>query len=581
MADKSEMDVDGQTEPLNSYSNAVRIKKEPTIKDDLPDEEDAPPAFGPAVLGLHRVGTKLPPKPAPSEPLQKLNARGMPARIRKKNRFIFVDDFVNTSPPRQSPKRTAKMIKSPVKPSIKKQKSPSKTPKTTLEKQDDKIEATGNTSSDQKSAFNKIGMRLRNLLKLPKAHKWVCFEYFYSNIDKVLFEVDNDFMICLKETFPQLARSKVTRIQWAKIRRTLGKPRRCSAAFLTEERADLERKRSLIRYIQQRKVTTITSKDFPSEIPMQLVVGTKVTARLRKPQDGLFTGSIDAVDTSNNTYRITFERPRLGTHSVPDFEVLSNEPPETISLSTITQKFRPHHIMQEILNLYQTPNRNINQSQGDPLIGHSEINLHQREGTIGGYPYTMLELIVKLTKILHAKKGKIARLKEYNCEAEKNKSFGCKLSDDFERKYAAVVIDLENMNMDLQEYINQIQMYCQDIAPGPSLAAMLAPSHLREKCQEEASVLVEKNNNGSLKSQKILELIKDLTALMFQVKSLSDSDQNAYELSILQGTMEQIKTKMNPQQQKLFQNTVEIHMQRIQMGLGQVNVNSFFSSPKE
>jgi hypothetical protein len=27
-------------------------------------------------------------------------------------------------------------------------------------------------------------MRLRNLLKLPKAHKWVCYEWFYSNIDK-------------------------------------------------------------------------------------------------------------------------------------------------------------------------------------------------------------------------------------------------------------------------------------------------------------------------------------------------------------------------------------------------------------
>ena len=39
-------------------------------------------------------------------------------------------------------------------------------------------------------------------------------------------------------------------------------------------------------------------------------------------QDGLFVGQIDAVDTSNNTYRITFDRLGLGTHSVPDYEVL-------------------------------------------------------------------------------------------------------------------------------------------------------------------------------------------------------------------------------------------------------------------
>ena len=30
----------------------------------------------------------------------------------------------------------------------------------------------------------RLGVALRNLLKLPKAHKWVCFEFFYSNIDR-------------------------------------------------------------------------------------------------------------------------------------------------------------------------------------------------------------------------------------------------------------------------------------------------------------------------------------------------------------------------------------------------------------
>lgn len=39
-------------------------------------------------------------------------------------------------------------------------------------------------SSPDRKIGQKIGMRLRNLLKLPKAHKWVCYEWFYSNIDK-------------------------------------------------------------------------------------------------------------------------------------------------------------------------------------------------------------------------------------------------------------------------------------------------------------------------------------------------------------------------------------------------------------
>lgn len=541
---------------------------------DLPEEEEEPPAFGPAALGLHRVGTKLPPKPTPSEPVQKLNARGMPARIRKKNRFIFVDDFVNTSPPRQSPKRTPKILtKSPNKQtSAKKQKSPSKVQRN-IDRYEDKTETVGNQSPDRKSG-QRIGMRLRNLLKLPKAHKWVCFEYFYSNIDKALFDGENDFIICLKESFPQLTNRKLSQVQWAKIRRMMGKPRRCSQAFFAEERKELERKRKLIRYIQQRKTADICIKDLPNEIPMQLVVGTKVTARLRKPQDGLFTGCIDAVDTSNNTYRITFERPKLGTHSVPDYEVLSNDPPDTFSLSSITHKFRPRYVMQEIFNLYQPSMPSNNNSQGDPMIGCTDITKHI-DSTVGGYPYQFLELIVKLTKILHAKRAKINRLKEYNSEAEKRKSFGQKMPEDFERKYAAVVIDLERMNMDLQEYINEVQIHCQQIAPGPSLAAMLAPSHLREKCREEASFLVEKNNNGTVKDSNIIDIITDLTALMLQVKSLSDSDQNAYELSVLQGTMDQIKIKLEPQHQRIFQNNVEIHMQRIQMGLGQMSSTSY------
>ena len=145
----------------------------------------------------------------------------------------------------------------------------------------------------------------------------------------------------------------------------MGRPRRCSQvlkiipscrclnnqfflsqAFFNEERGELAKKRQKIRLVQQRKVSDMASlcRDLPDLIPMPLVIGTKVTARLRQPQvgiilyfkvifkfckpfflhlkDGLFVGQIDAVDTSNNTYRITFDRQGLGTHSVPDYEVL-------------------------------------------------------------------------------------------------------------------------------------------------------------------------------------------------------------------------------------------------------------------
>ena len=83
------------------------------------------------------------------------------------------------------------------------------------------------TSPEKKSA-QQLGVALRNLLKLPKAHRWVVFEFFYSNVDRALFEGETDFMVCIRESFPQLKTRRLTRVEWCKIRRLMGKPRRCS-----------------------------------------------------------------------------------------------------------------------------------------------------------------------------------------------------------------------------------------------------------------------------------------------------------------------------------------------------------------
>lgn len=227
------------------------------------DDDVEPPAFGPAALGLHRVGTALPQREKSNKPIQVLNARGMPARIRKKNKLFYDDDIVNDtktvriSPTKKNVKSTP--IKTPIKlplhspnkSHLKKRKgnvskylkSPAsaskpsllsdlkKTPKTkgtmhfrfTQKKSASKsssadvqsisetkdLSAKNDTSVASSSASipnsstagspsssaitavdrtisQRIGMRLRNLLKLPKAHKWVSYEWFYSYIDKPL-----------------------------------------------------------------------------------------------------------------------------------------------------------------------------------------------------------------------------------------------------------------------------------------------------------------------------------------------------------------------------------------------------------
>lgn len=60
------------------------------------EELDPIPELGPAALGLQRVGTQPPAKPNSSaQPVQALNRRGMPVRIRKKNKLFYDDVLIN------------------------------------------------------------------------------------------------------------------------------------------------------------------------------------------------------------------------------------------------------------------------------------------------------------------------------------------------------------------------------------------------------------------------------------------------------------------------------------------------------
>jgi len=61
----------------------------------------------------------------------------------------------------------------------------------------------------------------------------------------------------------------------------------------------------------------------------------------------------------------------------------------------------------------------------------------------------------------------------------------------------------------------------------------------------------------------------DFAFLPVDFQSLSDADRNAYEVKVLQGSMDEIRARLSPQNQQMFQNCVEIHMQHIQLGLGQ------------
>ena len=117
-----------------------------------------------------------------------------------------------------------------IKPSAKKVVKPKKLSKASLSKS---LNATQASEAEKlppidKKACQRVGLRLRNLLKLPKAHKFVMYEFFYSTIDQPLLFGGSDFEMCLRQTFPNLKSRMMTRTEWNKVRSVLGKPRRMS-----------------------------------------------------------------------------------------------------------------------------------------------------------------------------------------------------------------------------------------------------------------------------------------------------------------------------------------------------------------
>uniref|UniRef100_T1P8Y8 DIRP protein n=1 Tax=Musca domestica TaxID=7370 RepID=T1P8Y8_MUSDO len=587
-----------------------------------------------------------------------LNARGMPARIRKRNRLFFDDDIINDDKP-------LRMSLSPRKNSLK-MNSPHKTPTKILKKRkgvasrymrsDEKRHHSPSTSSGgrggnslnttpksgsgrnnpstlsgsslgsiipaDKKIGQRIGLRLRNLLKLPKAHKWVIYEWFYSFIDKPLFEGENDFQVCLAESFPNLRTRQLTRAEWQKVRSLMGKPRRCSQAFFDEERRELEKKRQKMRFMQSRRSGEVKDmnflRDLPDKIPLTLPVGTKVTARLRVPQDGIFSGTVDAFESMTSSYRVTFDRPGLGTHSIPDYEIVSDNFNEMLPLQCITKDFRP-----SLMSVYNGATRNtmspmragggglrqvrssynMNLNKSDPLLGEVIDSPFKnpiiREENINGYPPKLLETLVRLKRALKIKQSKLMRLNDMNNEAELKVSQqlvaahnnsgssssdesqnvnaadanGPQLSEEFQRRYASIIISMEKMNRDIQDYLNEVQSFASDITRDPTVQAMLTPSYLREKCREAAEEAVQRNSQGILKNKNILSLIKKLATVLLVASHLS-SENSSQVNKVLEGCIEEVRSSLCGVNVETFQKHVQIHLHHIRLGIGQSMMNT-------
>jgi protein lin-9 len=301
------------------------------------------------------------------------------------------------------------------------------------------------------------------------------------------------------------------------------------------------------------------------------------------------TGIIDAVESAINSYRIKFDRPGLGTHSIPDYEVYANEEIDTLPIISITKDFRtkhnvPYYTLSPLqktgpLSSFPMKSNTRAHNKSDPLLGGDSYPIMNKmadmlslpKTSIGGFPLKLLELIIRMKKTLSAKQMKIMRLKNMNAEAEIYKSYGDPFPDDFQKRYANLIVGMEKLNRDMQDYLAQIQNCAKDVIKEPQALALLTPFYLREKCREMGTQTVDKNNGGAITDTNMIRLISDLSMIMWVASNLNNNDQYSHVMKVLESCMEETKSRLDPENIPIFQKSVQAHMLHIQLGLGHLN----------
>ncbi|KAH9298276.1 hypothetical protein KI387_029958, partial [Taxus chinensis] len=174
---------------------------------------------------------------------------------------------------------------------------------------------------------------LIHCLSSAKLRQWCLYEWFYSAIDLPWFE-RNEFVEYLNHAglgnVPRL-----TCIEWAVIRSSLGKPRRLSTQFLQEEREKLDQYRKAVRKIH-RDVHTGVCNVFPADLALPFSVGQQVIVCHPKTRE-IHSGTILTVGWNRCT--VQFHRAELGVESVLDIDCMAINPLENMP-ETLRRKIR-------------------------------------------------------------------------------------------------------------------------------------------------------------------------------------------------------------------------------------------------
>lgn len=320
----------------------------------------------------------------------------------------------------------------------------------------------------------------------------------------------------------------------------------------------------------------------PQEIPLPLSIGHRVYAHISSPENGVFLGTIAAVDTVEHTYRVVFDRNTIGSQTVADYNIKSLNACQIVPIKAYVQTYRPKstqitphkflqtptntmYLLDELSNTGLTTPQTSNliiQSHlssnllNDPMLGVSsplkllDDPLHHymtansattdpnSNGLLGGFPIRLLVSITRLNKILNVKKEYIKKLSDLNTEAEYIKVNKNYYSREFQLKYASLIIDIEKLNKDLSDYLVGVQRYCEEYAPDFKIffknlgsnnseniykKSLIEAREMVTRLNKTAATAPTSSSSCIVRTPGVIDLIKKLTSIMLQIRDYANA----------------------------------------------------------
>lgn len=325
-------------------------------------------------------------------------------------------------------------------------------------------------------------VKLSSCLSNQLMRRWCAYEWFYSVIDDPWFS-KREFAEYLYHVglghVPRL-----TRVEWGVIRSSLGKPRRFSVQFLKEEQHKLNQYRDSVRthYTEFRS----RSRDgLPTDLARPLLVGQRVIAIYPRTRE-IHDGTILTVD--HDRCRVQFDQTELGAEIIMDTDCMPLNPFENLPVSLMRQtpfdKFfeslndikvnwmvkdqrlegytncssrEKFQKMDEVASV-----KSDSQSRSAPREVKSNYAAHSVPGTLTHIhaKEADIEAIAELTCALDKKEAVVFELRRMNDDVLENQSNGeiaFKDSDAFKKQYAAVVVQLNEANVQVSSALFRLR----------------------------------------------------------------------------------------------------------------------------